>query len=183
MGLVTSISTSEQPKSFIIDDCTGEYKSTNPTGWGGLNPRIEDVTESYFEIITPKNEKYTVDVYLNFPNQEGFGYEIMPYMIKNAQGVIESGLYKIKWIVKGIARGQEFEVTANHVAVFKNDIFCCVDKHTIKLDKNIATSPEQKTIVEMKNIMQATNYAIEEGMFETANKNIEYLKLNCDNCC
>ena len=183
MGLVTSISTSEQKQSFIIDDCTGEYKSTNPTGWGGLNPRIEDVTESYFEIIDPNGKKYTVNVFPDFPNKDGFGMEIMPYMLDSAKGVIESGLYRIKWIVKGISKGLEFNVTANHVAVFKNDVFCCVDKHTVKLDKNIATSPEQKQIVEMKNIMKATEYAIEEGMFETANKNIEYLKLNCDNCC
>lgn len=183
MGLVTSISTNEQPKSFLINDCTGEYKSTNPTGWGGLNPRIEDVTESYFEIITPKKEKCTVNVFPDFPNSSGYSMEILPYMVNNPEGIIESGLWKINWVVKGVSKGLPFYVVANHVAVFKDNVFCCVDKHTIKLDKNISTSPEQKAIVEMKNIMQATNYAIEKGMFETANKNIEYLKLNCDNCC
>lgn len=183
MTPTTKFTTVEQPKSFIINDCTGIYTPTNKTGWGGLNARVVDVTESYFEITTPNGPLYKVNVYPDFPNSDGYGYEILPYMVGNTEGKIDSGTYKIKWIVKGVAKGKEFTATAYYVSVFKNDVFCCVDKHIVKLDKNISTDEYQKKIVEMSNIMEATNYAIEKGLLDTANKNIEYLKLNCDTCC
>lgn len=187
MSLVLKLKVDEQKDSFIVSNCTGEYTSSNTTGFGGLNPRIDDITESYLEVITPYSTKgeqpIKVDLYPDFPNHKDIGYIIMPYQVNNNDGFMPSGLWKVKWVVKGIVKGNEFEATTTVVAVFRNNIYCCVDKHTVKLDKNIATDDAQKKIVEMKNIMQATDYCIENGLFETANKNIDYLKLNCEDCC
>jgi hypothetical protein len=187
MGLILKFTALEQPNSFILNDCTGKYTSSSPSGWGGLNPRIEDVLQSYFEItppyLSPGVQPIVVDTFPDFPNSQGYGYEIMPYMVQNAEGKIESGLWKIKWIVKGNSKGQDFTATATFVVVFRNEIACCVDKHKVKLDKNISTDDVQKKIVEMANLMDATDWAICEGLLDAANKNIEYLKLNCDNCC
>lgn len=53
MGLLLKISAEELVKSFATFDKTGNYSKDNPGGWGGPNPRIQDITSSILQIEGP----------------------------------------------------------------------------------------------------------------------------------
>lgn len=53
MALQLKISATEFIKSFAVFNKTGEYSKDNPGGFGGPNPRIEDITSSIIQIEGP----------------------------------------------------------------------------------------------------------------------------------
>ena len=56
MGLQINYSVKESPDSteVWIEDTTGVYHATNnPTGWGGVNPKVSDVTSCTVEVTRP----------------------------------------------------------------------------------------------------------------------------------
>lgn len=54
MALQIKLSTKEFKRSFAVFDETGDYSKDNPGGWGGPNPRRQDVDSSLLQIQGPQ---------------------------------------------------------------------------------------------------------------------------------
>lgn len=181
MSLRLSISAIEEKNSFITTDCTGKYSIKNPNGFGIPNIRIKDIETSTLEITTPKKAVVSITIPPgDFPNEQGIGYEILPYMISMDE--IESGEYNLKLVITGTDKeGKKFTKTAVNKVVFTRTVSCCVDK---MISRNIGTeNPEKKKeMFELNNLINSMNESIRCENYSTATKVIDYLKEKCS-CC
>lgn len=180
MSLQLKISATEQKNSFIVMDCTGKYSGSNTGGLGIPNIQVTDIETAILTIITPKQDSFDIDVNPDFPNGEGIGYEVLPYMISMKE--IESGEYKIKLTITGTdKKGKSFTKTAVCKAIFTNTVFCCVDK---LISKNVGTENvlKRKEMVELNASITAISYAIRCEKNAQAVKAIDLLKAQCE-CC
>lgn len=184
MQFQPNINVVEESNSFIVYDCTGILTRDNPGGWGGINPLKKQVTESYF-LITPPNlpagsDPFKIDVLQGFPNNNDLGYEILPYMVGMPNNQILSGQWKVKWVVKGLDhKGNAWEKSATCVKIFKKQVECCVDKWTKILNKDAFKDPKQQKIIELNNLLQSMEYAIDNELNNEAIATIEFLQDQC----
>ncbi len=181
MSLRLSISATEEKNSFIVHDCTGKYSGKNQGGFGIPNIRVQDIETSTLEIETPKKVLIPITIPAgDFPNEEGIGYEILPYMISMTE--IESGEYNLKLVITGTDKsGKKFTKTAVTKVVFTRTVSCCVDK---MISRNIGTEnvDKKKEMLELNNLINSMNEAIRCENYTAANKAINYLKEKCA-CC
>lgn len=180
MSLQLKISVEECVNSFIVNDCTGAYSYDNKGGYGPLNKEISAITEAYLEFWGPSDTEYSnkLNVLGELPNKDGFGVEILPYMVGNQDG-IESGKWKIKY-TEVYASGT---YATTETVVFTKNIECCIDKLTANgLNGDVFKDEKQKLIIELSNLLESVIKQKECGLYDTANKNIDYLKSHCK-CC
>jgi hypothetical protein len=186
MSLVIKLSAEEAKNSFVIYDCTGKYSSSNEGGYDYKNPRVSDIQEAYLEIKSPSSKTPVIVNVLNkLPNENGDGFEIMPYMVSLGQAVpeIESGKWEIKAIFKGVdKKGADFVATGYLTKVFVNSITCCIDRHMKIVGKDAFKDEKQKKVLELSNLLETVNYQINCELYNEANTVIEYLKAQCK-CC
>lgn len=204
MSLQLSISAVEETESFIVNDCTGLFSSDNKTGFGGPNPRYEDITAAVLEITPPFDATpfldisdanppapdagtftaptFTINVFPDFPNEEQNGYEVLPYMVGQSD-FIESGKWKIKLIVEGVDKNKKsFKKSAITEVVFTKAVTCCIDKLTPNVNKNALKDKKQQVIIELNNLLESTGYAVEKELLDQADGIIKLLKAQCK-CC
>lgn len=211
-NLQLSISVEEQANSFFVYNCTGEYSvKDNPTGFGGPNPKITDITTSVITVtpapnpnapftLTPNQvdtivitptppQSFPITVYPDFPNiDDDKGYEILPYMIGNANNVIPSGKCRIQWDVSGIQaigiNKVPFTASTFLDVVFIKTVTCCVDK--LQKQVNVANFKDikSKSIIELGNLLDSAEDSIECGLLDQANGIIRLLtdQCSCPSC-
>lgn len=89
--------------SIIITDETGAYDATsNPTGYGGINPAIADFTTFEIAIYSPDSTtlmpgttSVTVDAFPTFPSNSGAEYTVTSLaLLGTADTTIPDGVYK-----------------------------------------------------------------------------------------
>lgn len=186
MSLQLQISAVEEGNSIIVYDCTGNYSHSNTGGYGGLNPKRDDVVEMYFDIKTPTwkegQDPIRINVYPDLPNKEEFGYEILPSFLQMGDE-IESGQYIIKaTLVTEDKNGSKTTKTAVMVLFCVKSITCCVDKKVKDVRAGQFNDPKQQLIIELSNLLESLNYQVKCGNYGIANKDLEYLKSHCK-CC
>lgn len=205
MGLQLSISVVEETDSFIVNDCTGVFSSENKGGWGSLNPQIKDIETAVLEITPPYDANpfldisspnppapnadtfqppaYTIDVFPDFPNEEGNGFEVLPYMVGQSDNFLESGKWKIKLIITGKDKqGRPYTKSAIFEIVFVNSVTCCIDKLGSLVNKDALKDKKQQVIIELENMLESVCYAVEKELLDQADGIIRFLKEQC-RCC
>jgi hypothetical protein len=186
MGLTYKISAIEEKDSFIIYDCTGNNSQKNPGGFGPPNPEIKQITDSYFLITPPQfTQPFKIDVTGDFPNEEGLGYEILPFMVGQTGNQIYSGEWKIKAVISGTdKKGKKFTKTAVCNKIFTKQVECCVDKLMPIVNKNAFKDEKQKRAIELHNLLENVLWAIEHdcGVTSEITQTIAYLQAQCV-CC
>lgn len=184
MGLQLKISASEQKNSFIVYDCTKNYKFDNLGGWGTINPEIKNITSAIIYVTPPNlpkgSDPYAVDVTGNFPNENGLGMEILPNQVGQVNNRLESGPYKIKLEVIGTDRkGLKFKKDATLLEIFINDVTCCVDGLQKFVNRDAHKDKKQQAAIELNNLLESANHAISCDLVEQATEIIEILKSQC----
>lgn len=181
MSLRLGIAAIEQKDSFIVTNCTGKYSGNNQGGFGIPNIQIDNIETSTIEIKTPKGDVFSLIIPVgDFPNEEGIGYEILPYMIGMQE--IESGEYNLKLVITGTdKKGKKFNKFAVFKVIFTKSVTCCVDK---MLSKNIGTEnlEKKKEMVELNNLINSMHESIRCEKYSISTKIIDLLKERCS-CC
>lgn len=184
MGLHVKISAIEEKNSFIIYDCTKNYKFDNLTGWGTINPEIKSITSAIIYVWTPSVavgvNPFAIDVTGDFPNEEGLGMEILPNQVGQVNNRLESGQYKIKLEVFGVdKKGVKYKKDALIVKIFIKDVTCCVDKLQKFVNKDTHKDKKQQAIIELNEMLESANYAVDCELNTQAVELIELLKSQC----
>jgi hypothetical protein len=186
MAVQLKISTEERENSFVVYDCTGEWSGDNKGGYGGLNPKITDITKAISEIEPPKSSKpypFSIDVTGDIPNKEGIGFEVFPSQVQLQK--ITSGKWKFKYTVTMTGKGgSNITKTAYLTDVFINDITCCIDALSPALTANPFKSPKEVKILELSNLLENANGLVEAGSYDKADDIIDYMngQCKCQNC-
>lgn len=179
--LQIKMSFEEEDASFIVYECTGQYSADNKTGYSGPNLKKENIIQSTLEIQGPSDEGYdhVINVTGALPaSSEDIGLEITPSMIGQTD-YIESGRYKFKLShIFETRTGATVTKTGYGIAVFKNNIKCCVGKLKYDPSKPFHDLKQQK-IVELKTLYFGVEEQICQGHYDTANTTIDYLKAQC----
>jgi hypothetical protein len=218
MALQIKLSTKEFKRSFAIFDETGDYSKDNPGGWGGPNPRRQDVDSSIVQIQGPQlplapnfdpqnailnpapgSQPYVIpqpnglpvptltplyanlQLVGNFPNLKHYGYEILPNMVGSVQNnKIISGLWTFQWIVNGITlQNTAFQSQRMLIDVFMNDVTCCVDKQTDKLNKHSFEDNKSRAIIELGVLLESACKSKKCGKYNEADETIRFLNGQC----
>lgn len=179
MSLTLKISLTEQKNSFIVNDCTDVFSSSNKGGYGGINEKVSDITDAYLLIDTPEStESIRIDVFPDFPNVEGSGFEVFPYMVNLSE--IVSGVYNVKLFVSVTDKnGREVTKTASSKEVFLHSITCCIDSHKNILTTDAFVDEKQKTVIELDQLLEVACWAKDCGLYDKASKIIKYLNAQC----
>src|SRR5688572_18422755 len=102
MALKFKISAVEEKKSFIIYNCTGNYKYDNLGGFGKPNKiETKNITNTFFFITHPGlpagAQPVKIDASGDWPTTDNeLGYEILPFQLGMTDGELKSGKYTIK---------------------------------------------------------------------------------------
>lgn len=181
-GLQLKISAIEQKDSFVVYDCTGNYKYDNLGGWGNPNARIKLITKAILYVTTPKtpigSEPAEIDVTDDFPNENFLGLEILPYQV-GLQKIV-SGKYKIKLEVTGVdSKGVTYVKHSTAIVVFSKDVKCCVDKLERIVNENAFKDEKQKKVIELNNLIESLDYNIDKELFDQAVSIIDYVSEQC----
>lgn len=177
------LNTEELENSFLLFDCTGKYSADNRDGYGTPNYRIEDISAYTVDIEPPSATApypFTIDVLDSIPNDDNTGLEIQPGQVGQTGDNIESGLWKFRANVTfNIRNNGQKTVTSYHSNVFIKNIECCVDSKSQTLTGNIFNDFRQKKIGELELLLLGVRRAIKCGLYDKANKTIEYMKAQC----
>lgn len=184
MGLKLSISASEEKNSFIIYDCTGNYKFDNQWGWGPPNPEIRKIISSKI-FVTPPNLSpgvlpYEIDVTGGFPNTTDNGMEILPYQVGQANNQLQSGKYIIQLEVKGLnAKGVEYTATAILSKIFIRNVACCIDSLQKTVNRDAWKDMKQKGAIDLNLMLISAQWAIDCNLQGQAVEIIDFLNSQC----
>ena len=63
-----NIETSNDCKSFIFTDLTGEYSMNNITGYGSPNPELSNIVYAYLKVKNASGTEYTINLIANSSN-------------------------------------------------------------------------------------------------------------------
>ena len=143
MGLQINYNVKESPDSteVWIEDTTGVYHATNnPTGWGGVNPKVSDVTSCTVEVTRPDPTTLQVssDVSMVFsvagsplPNVTGSKLVIPQTSLGLDTGdILIDGHYQIKVTVSGTFNAVAFSQSFTVIKTFSGQLRCCSEKAT-----------------------------------------------------
>lgn len=184
MGLKLSISAAEEKNSFIVYDCTGNYRYDNLGGWNAPNPEIRKVTSSTIYVtspdLAPGTSPYSIDVTGNFPNNTDQGMEILPYQIGQANNQLTSGKYLITLEVKGLDKsGVEYTTSTVLSKIFIRNVSCCLDKLQKTVNRDAWKNNKQKGAIDLNLMLMSVQWSINCDLQEQAVEMIEFLKSQC----
>jgi len=180
MAVELKISVQENCDSIYVFDQTGAYdKKCNKTGWGSPNKyRVSDVVSAHILIYPPgSTEPITVDVYPDFPVENGVGYEILPEDIGLEK--FQSGSWRFDYQVR--VEGGDVLLYTSCTKLFTKDLECCLDSKRIEVNTENFDSPEVKKSNNTSALFDSAVYNACHGKIEEASKIIEvlYVKCNC----
>lgn len=180
MSLQPAIKAAEQKSSFYVYDCTGDFSGDNSGGFGGPNPKRDDVEKATLFIKPPKATEYIeIDYTGDLPNKEGTPVEITPLLAKLSCDSITSGKWSMKLEYQVRVKGVLKTRTGYYVTVFVNDISCCIDNHIPSLNENCMNDEAQKTILKYSNLLEGAKKLIKKGLYDQADKTIDNLNSQC----
>lgn len=174
----------EEKNSFIVYDCTGNYRYDNLDGWNAPNAEIKKITSSVL-YVTPPNlsaggAPYSIDVIGDFPNTIDHGLEILPYQIGQANNQLLSGKYFIKLEVKGLdAKGVGYTTSAILSKIFIKNVSCYIDKMQKTVNRDAWKDNKQKAKIDLNLMLLSAQWAIDCGLQEQATEIIEFLNSQC----
>lgn len=178
--LNTKITVDEQESSFLVFDCTGNFAGDNTGGYGGPNPRKDQVTKNILEVTKPGSKiPIELDVTDYLPNKDNIAMEVFPAMIGQTGSAMDSGKYNFKYITTTTTSKGSKTVESYEVAVFVNSVKCCVDKLSPLIDGNASKDLRQQKILELSNLLEGIEKNIENGNYDKADSTIEYVKSQC----
>lgn len=181
MGLEVKMSVSEKSASAVyIYDCTGNYASDNTGGFGAPNPKITDVQTVTLRVKAPgKTEYVDIDLSGDFPNVDEVPYMLSPQAAGLSTSYFPSGKYLFKLEYEVLVKGVLKVKTAYNVEVLIKDIECCLDPKTKLVNENLHADEAQQQIVILSNLLEIVKGKIEQGLYDSADKDIEYLNGQC----
>jgi hypothetical protein len=175
------LSIEELEASFLVFDCTGDITPGNPNGYGGAYKRSA-ITKSLLYIKGPDDTEYrdAIDVTGALPNTKNIAYEVVPSQVGGDE-TIPSGKYSFKIVHTFLMTNKTTrDVTGYHTEVLTRDIQCCIDSlGPIDPSKDAFKDPKQKVIMALHNSLEGALSAIGQGLYDSANKTIDYLKSQC----
>jgi len=182
MPLFLKIEVEEYENSFGITDCTGVYSGSNTGGYGSINPRVDQVIESFIE-VEPSGSKtpypYKIFTTAKLPNTDSVSVEIFPSQIGMGD-TLKSGKVKFKYtVITEDSAGKQKTHEAYAVAVFVNNITCCIDKLSPILDGNAFKDERQKEAIKLSNMLENVERLIGCGNYDSADKMISYMNAQC----
>ena len=152
MALEIKLKVQEAPggTEIWIWDHTGVYHPVNnPTGWGGANPDIQDITDKSLFITLPDlvtlevsadpAKRVSVTVPAGFPNVLGTKLVVLNTDLGlNPDESFIDGEYEFQFSVSGTVDpfGQPSNFTGSWRSrfIFFNDLYCCVEKAKAKVN-------------------------------------------------
>jgi len=164
-------------KSILFTDITGQYSTTNPTGWGAPNPDISTVVDVEIIIIAPDGNTYVIsmaDINGDLPSDSNGLFNIhMGYLGGNAGDVVQQGVYNVEYRViynDGSSTGQL--VSKRKYTLATSVIKCCVHKMLAGLDMcdDCPCGEDKSNALEAYTLYKAMLYAYTCGSVEKANK-------------
>ena len=177
MAVELKISVQENCDSIYVYDQTGKYdKDCNLTGWGSPNQNISDATTAEIHVYPPGMETPIVlDLYADFPNDQNWGYEILPSDLGMEKFV--SGIWRFDYQVR--VNGELLFISCHKLLV--EDLKCCLEKKRIEINTE---NFESKEVVEVNSIFALFESAEAnacQGKIDESEKIIKtlYNKCNC----
>lgn len=178
----------EEPNALIVQELTGKYGSDNTGGYGTPNIKLSNVKSARFEIFKPNAT--TPVIYTVFPDYPTDDVKLQYELLTAALGVkyLESGVWKVKYIISGETdAGVPFEYSTETKEVFMHHAKCCVDKltaHTANIPANALYKDERKkAAAELRMLFESTEWLKCHGDFNSAQTNLDYINLQCLDCC
>ena len=93
---------------------------------------------------------------------------------------IISGLWTFQWIVNGITlQNTAFQSQRMLIDVFMNDVTCCVDKQTDKLNKHSFEDNKSRAIIELGVLLESACKSKKCGKYNEADETIRFLNGQC----
>lgn len=117
--------------SLTLSDASGEYSSTNLTGWGAPNVAIADINYAHLIITTPSNVEYDFDLNADLMIDYGGAavyadlvFNITSVMLGESTGaLIPDGIYQIEYRVSDNATwdngGSDYTVSATVMTYYE----------------------------------------------------------------
>jgi len=199
MALETSFQIVESPESDAIwvYDTTGFYHSTNnPTGWGGVNPSIADVSTCSIVVTLPDpaTRQVSTDPALRFtltgsplPNLIG-NKRIIPNTSLGIDADIDliDGNYQFDITITGVFNAVAFTQTFSTVQCFYGQLRCCSEKATVNADmSDVNCAPCREKFYKIMLINLGLEGVIANNACGKPNKALEILKTAtglCEDC-
>jgi hypothetical protein len=199
MALETNFQIVESPESDAIwvFDTTGFYHVTNnPTGWGGVNPTIADVTTCSIVVTLP--DPATLQVSTDPALQFTLTGSPLPNLIGNKRIILNTSLgldadidlidgnYQFDITVSGTFNAVAFTQTFTTVQCFLGQLQCCAQKATVSADmSDVNCAPCREKFYKIMLINLAVDGVIANNACGKPNKALEILKTAtglCDDC-
>lgn len=179
MAVELKISVEENCDSLYLYDRTGKYdKTCNPTGWGRPNDILKDAESAEFHIFLPDAEDpIIIDVFPDFPTENGEGIEILPEEIGST--VFVSGIWRFEYHVR--INGKLFTVSFSKLLT--KDLECCLNGKEIEIDVD---NFESKEVLYSNNLSALFESAVKNscrGNIKEADKIIKFLYNKCNCSC
>ena len=179
MALKLKISVEENCDSLYLFDCTGKYdKKCNPTGWGRPNEILSNAESAVVKVYPPEAENPIVlDLYPDFPTENGEGYEILPEDIGSDK--FKSGVWKFEYEVR--VSGVLYFVT--FYKLLTKDLECCLNDKKVNVDVD---NFDSKEVINSNNISALFKSAVLNacrGKIKEAEKIIKFLYIKCSCSC
>lgn len=204
MGLELNFNAVEAPSNteIWVYDTTGIYNSTsNPTGWGGINPNYTDVSVATITVSMPDpvTLKPSTDPGLNFslpmaplPNVNGDKL-IIPQTSLGLLGTdtLIDGEYQFEVTMSGFVSAVPFSYTWKGRFVFFNKLACCAAQRVAEADlSDCGCAPCREKLFDVLLINLAVEGVCSNNNCGKPNKALEILKTatalcnkeNCQGC-
>lgn len=179
-------------KSLDIEDETGLYDATtNPTGFGGINPSVSDVDVATIIVENPEGDTFEIDVYPTLPNTDGVKFTINNTDIGlEATDEIPDGLYLITYTVSGVFGSTAFESEKIKYVLFKCQVTCCMKEEVAELkveDCECEDNEDTMDLLKRVVLLDSAKLAATCGQRGNAVIMLDYLLRRCglknpDNC-
>ena len=181
MSNKVSISAEADKESIFVYENTGKYSEKNKCGWGSPNLKISDITRAEFIITPPGKPAVTINVHPTFPNDQGYGYEIIAADL-GLQKII-SGIWPIEYKAYYEPTDGDHEIfQAKCYFLFDEVVACCVLAAEDKLNRTDLEDPKNQKILDARRWLEQARRDANNGQFANADKLMKHLSRQCD-CC
>ena len=124
---------SSDAHTLVMTDTTGAYNATtNPGGYGGVNPAVGDFSAMTVTILRPDPEtllptnSVTIDVYPTLPSSSSGTFDLTALLIEGADGVLPDGWYELT-VSSTYDVGAETTVEVVNNKLIFDTAECCID--------------------------------------------------------
>lgn len=187
---------SDDLKSFKFYDFTKAYSATtNPTGYGTVNPATTDVTNAYIEVTLP-GTNVVVSIQIkggtivsDLPTTDTTKYFTVTNVLLGltSSDKLPDGVYTIGYRLTGTYNGDAFEESNSCKRFFTGQVELCLDKKLVALeapDSDCGCSDPDSEINKVNKLLvllTSAIYAASVYKINKATKILEYVTDICNN--